>query len=378
MICKCMNCSTALRFSPVSGMLECAACDSSFWASQFEEEENVGEEIEVEVYSCTACGAQLAVNGVESSTFCSYCGQPTIVFDRISSTKKPKYIIPFSVSKEQAVSLIRNYIEEGEFVPKEIKNFEIERVRGIYIPFWLYDVEYADRQYLTGTVGSGKDSHTEYYMRLAETTFYNLTLDASQQLNDGVSQRLEPYDTRGMIPFHSAYLSGFYADCFDYESEQMEGYAIYRCRQLFDQEILKTINAVGIEVDANDPRPRILKSEYAMLPAWFLTFRYENVPYTILVNGQTQKVVGAVPYDKRAVRMRMWIIAILITLVCVPIMRVLLAIDDGEGAEIIFAILGGVVVLWQQGIRIMRKVRDNINRTRESAMNRFVRDRQEG
>ena len=26
-------------------------------------------------------------------------------------------------------------------VPKEIKNFEVERVRGIYIPFWLYNVE---------------------------------------------------------------------------------------------------------------------------------------------------------------------------------------------------------------------------------------------
>ena len=378
MICKCQNCSAALFYKPKSGMLECDACNSAYWPTQFEEESSAEDEMQVDFYTCTACGAELAVNGVESSTFCSYCGQPTVVFDRVSSAKRPEYIIPFSVPKEEAVDLIRAYIEKGSFVPKEIKNFEVERVRGIYIPFWLYNVEYADSQFLTGEVGSGKNSHTEYYMRRAKVVFHDLTLDASKQLNDGVSQRLEPYDTRGLTPFHSAYLSGFYADCFDYRAEEMEGYAVFRCRNLFNSEIQKTINASNIRLESSHPYNNVTDAKYAMLPAWFMTFRYDNVPYTILVNGQTRKVVGAVPYDKVRARTRMLLIAAVIALLAIPLVYALLQSEDTDIMELVFIVIGSAFVFWRQGVKKMKNLRNSIERTRESAMHSFVKDRQEG
>lgn len=378
MICKCQNCSAALFYKPASGMLECDACGAAYWPSQYKEEATEENEMEVDYYSCTACGAQLAVNGVETSTFCSYCGQPTVVFDRVSSAKRPDYIIPFSVSKEKAVGLIRHHIEKGTFVPKEMKDFEVERVRGIYIPFWLYDVEYADTQFLSGEVKSGKNSYTEYFMRKAKVVFHNLTLDASMQLNDGVSQRLEPYDARGLVDFHSAYLSGFYADCFDYKSEEMEGYATYRCRNLFDAEVRKTVRADKIKLQSSFPYSNVVSAKYAMLPAWFMTFRYENVPYTILVNGQTEKVVGAVPYDKKMARTRMVLYAALIALICIPVMYVLLLSEDSDVMELIFIILGSAFLFWGSGVKMMKKLKNSIERTKESAMNKFVKDRQEG
>jgi len=378
MICKCQNCSAALFYKPTSGMLECDACGAAFWPSQFEEPDAVENEMQVDYYSCTACGAQLAVNGVETSTFCSYCGQPTVVFDRVSSAKKPDYIIPFSVSKEKAVSLIRAHIEKGNFVPQEIKNFEVERVRGIYIPFWLYNVEYADTQFLSGEVGSGKNSHTEYFMRKAKVLFHDMTLDASVQLNDGVSQRLEPYDTRGLVDFRSAYLSGFYADCFDYKAEDMMGYATYRCKILFDAEVRKTIRADKIMLQSSHPYSNVVDSKYAMLPAWFMTFRYEDTPYTILVNGQTSKVVGAVPYDKNLVKTRMIVIALLIALVCLPIMYALLLSEDSDVMELIFIIMGSAFLCWRTGVKKMKDLKNSIERTKESAMHKFVKDRQEG
>ena len=380
MICKCQNCSAALFFKPKSGMLECDSCSSAYWPSQFEEELNAEGEMEVDYYTCTACGAELAVNGVESSTFCSYCGQPTVVFDRVSSAKRPEYIIPFSVSKEEAVGLIRNYIERGNFVPEEIKNFEVERVRGIYIPFWLYDVEYEDTQFLTGEVGSGKNSRTEYFMRRAKMKFHNMTLDASKQLNDGVSQRLEPYDTRGLADFHSAYLSGFYADCFDYKAEDMEGLARFRCRDLFDAEVKKSISAEKIKLESNNPHIDVTDRKYAMLPAWFMTFRYQNVPYTILVNGQTRKVVGAVPYDQEMAKTRLFAFTTLLTLVLLPVMYFLLMLagEDDEIIKIVFALVGAAFICWQSGMKKMKNLKSSIERTRESAMNSFVKDRQEG
>ena len=210
--------------------MDCLACGSAFEVNQFEDKETKAEEaavreteelkragiaddlMECQIYSCTACGAELAVNGVESSTFCAYCGQPTIVFNRVSSTKKPKYIIPFSITKDQSVSSIRNNLSKGSFVPAEIQNFSIERVRGIYIPYWLYDIQYFDEQYLSGEVRSGKSTVTKYFYRSASATFYDVTMDASKQLNDESSQRLEPFDTVAMRDFEPSFLTGFYAD----------------------------------------------------------------------------------------------------------------------------------------------------------------------
>lgn len=36
---------------------------------------------------------------------------------------------------------------------------------------------------------------------------------------------------------------------------------------------------------------------YAMVPVWILTTRYKGVPYTFMMNGQTGKIVGSLPYD---------------------------------------------------------------------------------
>ena len=77
MIHKCPNCTTALIFNPATDMLECSSCRSTFSPNQFSSDE----EMEMNVYSCTACG------------------QPTIVFDRDSfrildkknKIRKPKF-----------------------------------------------------------------------------------------------------------------------------------------------------------------------------------------------------------------------------------------------------------------------------------------------
>lgn len=398
MIYNCPNCMAALIFNPTSGKLDCLSCGSTFEVDQFEDKEaqaaaevereteelkraGIADDLmECQIYSCTACGAELAVNGVESSTFCAYCGQPTIVFNRVSSTKKPKYIIPFSITKDQAVASIRNHLSRGSFVPAEIQNFSIERVRGIYIPYWLYDIQYFDEQYLSGEVKSGKSTVTKYFYRSASATFYDVTMDASKQLNDESSQRLEPFDTVAMRDFEPSFLTGFYADCFDMSREEMEKYARGRCMQMFNEQVEKSINASSIRLLKNSPKIDVKKSEYAMFPAWFLTFRYQEAPYTILVNGQTGKVVGAVPFNKAKVNTLFWILGVLASIICTSIAYGLLGaseFDDDVMELIVYACFGGFL-MWSTGASKLKKVKKSIELSRSAKMNSFVKDRQEG
>lgn len=388
MIYDCPTCTAALRFNPTLNKLECLSCGNKYDISEFENKESTdvvdtvttetnGETMECNIYSCTACGAELAVNGVESSTFCAYCGQPTIVFSRVSSTLKPRYIIPFSVPKEQAVDSIRKHLSKGSFVPDEIKNFEVERVRGIYVPFFLYNMKYRDKQHLKGTVKQGKSSVTKYYYRNAECSFHDITMDASKQLNDDSSQRLEPYDLSAMVPFEASYLSGFYADCYDMTKNEMDSNTCSRIKKLFDREVIETVNASNVQIITSNPQYQITRSDYAMFPAWFMTFRYENEPYTILVNGQTGKVIGAVPYHKPKVTTLFVTLGIIASFIATFFAHGMLRGTDeiGEAIGVLCAI---AFVCYASGARTFKRYKESIKLSKSTTMNDFVKDRQEG
>ena len=61
---------------------------------------------------------------------------------------------------------------------------------------------------------------------------------------------------------------------------------------------------------------------YAMAPVWILTTRYEGKPYTFMMNGQTGKMVGSLPYDNMKSYMYMGIT----TLILLPILYYLMKI----------------------------------------------------
>lgn len=294
---ECPNCSAALIYDAASKMMKCNFCNSSFTVYTVSKQETK-ETLECDIYSCTSCGAELSVNSVEASTFCAYCGQPTIVYSRVSQEQKPKWIIPFQITKKEAIKLLRDKIEDGAFVPRQFANFEIEKIHGIYIPYWLVDAYYHDVQTIRGTVGSGKYSRTQYFDREAEYEFKRLPFDASCRLNDELSQKLEPFDMDKMKPFEAAYMSGYYADSYDQSIEVTSIFAQNKAKKLFDAQILATVPTTKCSVIGSAPTFKLRKAEYALFPVWFLTIRFQNKPYTMMVNGQTGKTVGAIPFSK--------------------------------------------------------------------------------
>lgn len=415
MICKCPKCDGALEYNPAYDKMECPYCGSVFSTHEAMEHQRLQDNVvkmeapssstagnvygdmqpqqtsgvnvqteggssgqstmECNIYTCTSCGAELAINGVEASTFCAYCGQPTIVFSRVSQELMPKWVLPFRIQKDQAVNGIRERLNKGFFVPKEIKNFAVEKVRGIYVPYFLFDVYYYDWQRLRGEVGSGKSKTTKYFVREAECDFRQVTCDASKQLNDESSQRLEPFDLRCLKPFEAGYLSGFYADRYDMTDKQLFGVAIGRTKELFDAEIRKSISASNIRIMENRPKYQIKKAEYALLPAWFLTFRYKNEPYTMLVNGQTGKVVGAVPFDKVKFTSMFVVLAVIATIIF-TFLGTLFFHEDMD-SDIFKIIIIAAVVFYGTGWTAFNSVKKNIELTKASRTAKFVRERQD-
>ena len=352
-------------------------------AEKMEAESRAKEFITMQKVKCTSCGSELLINGVESSTFCAYCGQATIVMDRVDDYLKPDYIIPFKVNQEDAERIIRTILNDGFFVPKEVKNFQVEKLRGIYIPFWLMDFNYSDSQFLKYSKRVGKSNVTRYVFMKGECDFKRVTVDASLQLNDYSSQRLEPYDMRQLVDFNSSYLSGFYSDRFDDKAENLESVAVQRMKVLFDQQMLEDSGHPSARLVSSNPKYYITKTDYALLPAWFLSFKYDGKPFTIMVNGQTGKMVGAVPFVKAKAYGIFAGLSAVLSLVLIPLLSFIYYIlwDPKDVNKVFFGfiilVLCAIIFVWSGSIKTIKRINESIDLTNSKSNNKYMKERQD-
>ena len=96
----CSNCAGRLIFNPASQKLECANCGAGY---RPEDVSDINADVhskyyDTRVYTCGHCGAEVITSDTESSTFCVYCGNPAIVFSRVSKEYRPDGIIPFKIT----------------------------------------------------------------------------------------------------------------------------------------------------------------------------------------------------------------------------------------------------------------------------------------
>ena len=382
----CSNCAGKLIFNPASQKLECANCGAGF---RPEDVSDINADIhskyyDTRVYTCSHCGAEVVTSDTESSTFCVYCGNPAIVFSRVSKEYRPDGIIPFKITKQQALDKIRSKFEKNPIVPKEIAgSFKPENMRGIYVPYWVINADYQEADWISGTVKRGKSSETRYYSRAGEVQFKNVPVDGSRILNDDVSLRLEPFYLEESKEFDEDYLNGFYSNTSDMDFMDLRESASKRCHKLFADEVVKSIprgvNSVKIRdsiywADIQDD------PIYMMFPVWFLTFKYNGKPYTVLVNGQTGKVTGTLPWLQK----RVWGIAIAtFILVIAFIVGMFFVIDSGTAAIVTFlwtcgvsALLCTSVVSFTVGFKGLRRILKNLRLAQSEAIFNYVKRRQ--
>ena len=82
-------------------------------------------------------GAELIADDTTSATFCIYCKSAAIIKSRFSGRFKPKSVIPFKLTKEQAKQIYSNWIHKRILAPKEFKQKRRNRQSNRYICTFL-------------------------------------------------------------------------------------------------------------------------------------------------------------------------------------------------------------------------------------------------
>lgn len=308
---RCPNCSANLKFDIERQQLYCEHCETTVDPYNFSKEKDA-EEYEATLFTCPQCGAQILSEDATAATFCSFCGASTILDSRISKEKSPKYILPFTKTKEDCKASYAKMMRRAIFAPDELKDESyIEKFRGIYMPYFIYSFEKKGPVTFYGrkTHRSGDYLITKRYNLDCEIEeeYKGLAYDASSTFSDNLSRAIGPFDTKSSRPFTPAFLSGFYADTSDvdsytYQNDAQEFVIDDGCRRLARDSVCRSYNVSRDNPGSslsNAVCPSKVISELAMLPVWFLSYRNgDRVSYAV-INGQTGKAAADLPVDQK-------------------------------------------------------------------------------
>ena len=328
---KCPACGGALNFDSSLQKMKCPYCDTEFemealealdqelnqvpqedmtWQEQPQNQWQEEEELQLRSYICNSCGGEIVTEATTAATNCLYCDNPVVMTQQFAGSLKPDLVIPFKLDKEAAKEALKKHLSGKPLLPKLFKSENrIEKIQGVYVPFWLFDTEAdADIRYRATRVRTWSDSNytytrTSYYSihRAGRLEFAGVPVDGSAKLANELMESIEPFDLSQAEPFQTAYLAGFVADKYDVTSEESIQRANERIKTSTQNEFAQTVLGYTSVTPVNTSMHLDnSKVQYALYPVWILNTKYQGKEYLFAMNGQTGKFVGNLPVDRKA------------------------------------------------------------------------------
>lgn len=323
---KCPACGAPILYKPNLKKWKCDYCKSEFTLEEMKkynnasnEKNNIKEEIKTKIqkekdntnyyeYNCKDCGAKIIADENTAATFCVYCGNTAILKEKLSGKFAPDMIIPFKNEKEKAIEAFKSLNKGRPLMPNFFNDEKnIEKIKGVYIPFWLYDVKVngeldaTSTTSTTWTVGDTVYTKTDTYRleREGEMSFNKIPVDGSTRFDNNIMNTIEPFNYSELEEYNHAYLSGFLAEKYDVDEETSFKDAEERSLNSA-RDTIKDDMGMGIKTIVNDTLASTkLLTKYVLLPVWMINVKYKDKFYTFAMNGQTGEFVGNIPVDKK-------------------------------------------------------------------------------
>jgi predicted RNA-binding Zn-ribbon protein involved in translation (DUF1610 family) len=326
---KCPSCGAPITFDSSTQEMHCDSCGNSFavetvreynenlltedredhyaWEDYNYESFNEGDLSHLHEYSCPSCGGVIVTEENTVASACPYCGNPAIILNNVKGLLKPDCIIPFKKDKKDAVKAFENFTSGKAFLPTLFKKENrLEAITGIYVPFWLFDcdtdgtVRYRGTRVRTWSDQNYRYTKTDHYSihRKGQMSFEKIPVDSSKKMDDAYMEAIEPFDYSSIVEFDTAYLSGYFADKYDSDAEEMKPRANARIKRSLEGQLQRTVSGyASVTEESSNVSIRHGRVIYAVLPVWMCNTKYKDKIYNFSMNGQTGKFVGELPLD---------------------------------------------------------------------------------
>lgn len=326
---KCPCCGGAIAFDSALQKMKCPYCDSEFemetlkaydeelnrqqddnmhWDTQAGSQWSDGETQGFGTYSCKSCGGEIVGDETTAATSCPYCGNPVVFMGQFSGDLKPDYVIPFKLDKKAAKEALLRHYKGKVLLPKAFKDQNhIDEIRGIYVPFWLFDADAnAHIRYKATRVSRWSDSSYNYtktsffsVIRGGNIGFQRVPVDGSSKMPDDLMESIEPFNFNEAVDFQTAYMAGYLADKYDVDAQQSIDRANQRIKRSVEEAFRSTVTGfTTVLPEASFVNLSNGQAKYALYPVWLLNTSWQGKNYLFAMNGQTGRFVGDLPMDK--------------------------------------------------------------------------------
>lgn len=328
----CNNCGSDLRFDPGADQLACDHCgsvesiDHGPWdrTAAIEEQDfretlrASREDVEMEearTSHCPNCGARIEFDDAVHAKECPYCATPVVTDTGAKRQIKPRAVVPFELSEQQARQAMNDWLGSLWFAPNGLTEYARKgrKLSGVYTPCWTFDADTKSRytgqrgtEYTTTrtvTRNGKRQTQTQTKVRWTSVSgrvarfFDDVLVVASTALPEKFRTNLGHWDLTRLEPYLPQYLAGFRAEAYTVSLE--EGFE--DAREIMDRQIHR-----DIKFDIGGDRQRVQKVDtnvsditfkHILVPVWLAAYKYRGNSFRFVVNGQTGQVAGERPWS---------------------------------------------------------------------------------
>jgi len=286
---------------------------------------------------CQSCKAVSVFDPERVGQNCDFCGSPALVdYTEIKAPIRPQALLAFKVSESQVREQIRRWYASKWLAPGKLKTHAlVDRVRGVYIPYWTFDAQTvcpwdAEAGYYYYTTESYRDSQGRVQTRqvrhvrwepasgIVRHFFDDEPVPGTHGVSHDLLRQVEPFKTTELVPYDTAFLSGFVVehyqivllDAAQASQEQMKRKLYEMCSAEVPGDTQRNLQI--------HPTFSAQTFKHILVPVWLLSYLYGTKTYQVVVNGYDGRMAGRYPKSP-------WKIAFLVLLAIVVFIIFVLA-----------------------------------------------------
>ncbi len=281
---------------------------------------------------CGGCGAEIVINTNEATNArCHWCRSVLSINHQIDNGAIPDVVLPFKISKEEAIENINKYVGKRKFFAnsKFKKEFNSNNVLGVFFPYMLVDAkghgkfsgvgEHEVRSYtVTKKVKhfdeerEERETHYDYDIyklsREFDITIDDLTVETNLDIlnkdntsrTNNIINSIMPFDTNNCVKYKGNYLSGHSSekrnlnighieDKVNKELKDVTRYALNDEIKYYDR---------GVRWDEENLEFKGKQWISAYLPVWLYSYQDKDLLHYVAVNGRNGSTMGSVPLNR--------------------------------------------------------------------------------
>jgi hypothetical protein len=333
---KCVQCgATDISPNPENGLLCCNFCRHEFNGKVYFDEDisqldglkissgasdiQHGSHDEITL-KCDSCAAEIVINTNEvKQVRCHWCRNILSLQQQIPNGAIPDVVLPFKLSKENAKDIIQKFVSERQFYahPRFKKEFEIDNILGVYLPYMIVDVnahsifvgqgEKLISKYKDGSGDYKYDAELYDIERESDLIIDDLIMESNsdkrQNKNtyrtNNIINSILPFDTENCVKWNSNYLQGFSSEKRDTNIETLKSNFEALIKDISRHKMNETLKKYnrGVKWATEETTIKGESWKTAYLPVWLYSYqeKYNNKLHYIVVNARTKERMGSIP-----------------------------------------------------------------------------------